>query len=521
MLSSCVRLGTVAALLAASPYLAAQAVFIPIPNPSPQPATVPGACFLSGGDSKYAARISADGSTVALKIYSPGATAGLPVGQFALWTENGGTTVIAPDDGYGSNFGWGVSGISSDGRIVYGADWVWRLESGYQSLSSTLSQLGFSTIFGCSDDGKVLSGFRPTDPGLPYPGDYFRWQIDQAPPQFLPRDSQHPAGYFLFNCISGDGAVVGGHTWAPSVPFFQTYAGVLVTASGTTLVTPESVGNATLVNDLSSNGTVAVGQASLPGPLSSFGLVSFRSTPAGGLQILPTPGSTSSANACSALGDVVVGSYLTFGSTGTRAYYWKSGSGAVDLQTELINNQGVGAVLQGWTLKNALDVSADGRVIVGTGRNPAGCDQAFVVRFPKVPATVASFSVPCFGPQGPLVLNATKAPYVGTPATSQCSNSSPQALQFGVVGLSQIATPLSSILPVAAPNCNLLANADSVTLLPVANGVARQQIQIPTNPTLVGLTYVQQVLRLDISASTGAATSFAGSNGLSLKIGSY
>jgi hypothetical protein len=110
---------------------------------------------------------------------------------------------------------------------------------------------------------------------------------------------------------------------------------------------------------------------------------------------------------------------------------------------------------------------------------------------------------------------------VGTPATSQCSNSSPQALQFGVVGLSQIATPLSSILPVAAPNCNLLANADSVTLLPVANGVARQQIQIPTNPTLVGLTYTQQVLRLDISPSTGAATSFAGSNGLSLKIGSY
>ena len=520
MIQSNFRLRGVAAALATTTAVFAQAVFYPIPNSNGVPGSNPNGCYVSGGLGKYGVRISSDGSTVALKVYLPGSSSGAIQGEFAIWTENTGTQVIAPDNGYGSNFGWGVSGISSDGSIVYGADWVWRRVGGYQSLASTLVPWGFATIFGCSEDGSIVSGFQPTNAGIPYPGDYFRWQVGQPTPQILPRDAQHPAGYFLFNCISGDGNVIGGHTWAPNATLFQTYAGALVTSAGATLITPESVGNATQVYDLSIDGGVAVGQASLSGSLGGFGLSSFRWTAAGGLQVLPVPGSASSANACSILGDVVVGGYLNFGTGGTRAYFWNAIDGVVDLQNELVNNQGLGAQLQGWTLLDACDVSADGRAIVGYGRNPQGCEQAFVVRFPAIPAAATTYGTACVGPQGPLQFAAEQAPYVGVPAISVCQGASVQALQFGVLGLIPTSVPLSSILPAGLPGCLLLTSPDVLTLLPVTNGIARQQLAIPVSPGLVGRSYLQQVLRIDLSAA-GDFTSLVGSNGLSLTIGAY
>ena len=511
----------IVAAFATSTAALAQAVFYPIPNSNGVPGSNQNGCYVSGGASKFMARISADGSTVALKIYQGGFINGAIPGEFAIWTEAGGTQTIAPDTGYGANFGWGVSGVSSNGSVVYGSDWVWRRVGGYQSLASTLLAWGGASIFGCSDDGSVVSGFMPTNSAIPYPGDYFRWQVGQPAPQNLPRDAQHPEGYFLFNCISGDGNVVGGHTWAPDPQYFQTFAGALITTAGATLITPESVGNATQVLDLSIDGSVAVGQVSLPGPFFGFGLNSFRWTAAGGLQVLPVPGTASSAHACSVLGDVVVGGYANFGIAGSRAYIWNATDGVVDLQNELVNNQGLGAALQGWTLLQACDVSADGRSIVGLGRNPQGCEQAFVVRFPSVPAAATSYGTTCVGPQGALQLAATQAPYVGVPAISECQAASAQALQLGVLGFTQLNVPLASILPAGVAGCQLLTSPDVVSLLPVSNGIARQQLAIPALPSLVGQSYLQQVLRLDVSPTTGGFASFAGSNGLSLTIGAY
>ena len=182
---------------------------------------------------------------------------------------------------------------------------------------------------------------------------------------------------------------------------------------------------------------------------------------------------------------------------------------------------GLGAALQGWTLLQACDVSADGRSIVGLGRNPQGCEQAFVVRFPSVPAAATSYGTTCVGPQGALQLAATQAPYVGVPAISECQAASAQALQLGVLGFTQLNVPLASILPAGVAGCQLLTSPDVVSLLPVSNGIARQQLAIPALPSLVGQSYLQQVLRLDVSPTTGGFASFAGSNGLSLTIGAY
>lgn len=509
-----------AALLLAAPA-AAQAVFLPIPNASGVP--VPGpfqAGHLSGfvpapgttfGTDRSSVRISTDGSTVVLRV-AKSTPSGLAA-DIAIWTENGGVEVLAPDTGI---YGWGVSGIVSDGSIVYGPNWVWTRNGGLQSLAAALQPLGNASIFGCSEDGSVVTGWARTafsGPGATPTGDYFRWQVGQGAPQVLPRDPQHPAGYFPCNGVSGDGNVVGGHTWAPSALFYESFAGALVTLTGATVITAESEGNPTLVNDLSNDGSVAVGQAALAG----FGVVAYRWTAAGGLQDLQVPGWGATAEACSLFGDIVVGG--TGGFSGPRAFLWDATLGARDLQTELVTNFGLGAQLAGWELWIATDVSFDGRAIVGFGRNPQGDYQAFLVRFPATPAVVTSYGLPCAGPQGPVDLAATKAPYIGTTAIASCQGLSDQALQLTVFGFAPIATPLASLLPAGVAGCDLLASPDVLVPLAVANGIGRQTLAIPALASLVGQTYVQQVVRLDVAA--GAFTSLAGSNGLALTIGAY
>ncbi|MFN9441982.1 MAG: hypothetical protein ACK6DH_06860 [Planctomycetota bacterium] len=479
---ACAALAAAAVLSAPS---TAQAVFLPIPNASGVP--IPGpfqAGHLSGfvpapgalfGTDRSSVRVSADGSTVVLRV-AKSTPSGLAA-DIAIWTENGGVEVLAPDDGI---FGWGVSGISSDGAVVTG--WA---QSGVSGPAAT-----------------------PT-------GDYFRWQVGQGAPQLLPRDPQHPAGYFPFSCLSGDGNLVGGHTWAPSAQYYESFAGAIVAPTGATLITGESEGNPTLVNDLSNDGSVAVGQAALAG----FGVVAYRWTAGGGLQNLQVPGWGASAEGCSLFGDVVVGGAGGF--SGPRAFYWTAANGALDLKDDLIANFGLGSELQGWELWVATDVSFDGRAIVGFGRNPQGDYQAFLVRFPATPAVVVSYGSACTGPQGPLDLAATKAPYAGTTAIATCQGLSSQALQFTVFGFTPIATPLSSLLPAGVAGCDLLASPDVLVPLAVGNGVGRQSLAIPALATLVGQTYVQQVVRLDLTAGSGVFASVAGSNGLALTIGAY
>ena len=148
---------TACAVLAATLLSApstAQAVFLPIPNASGVP--IPGpfqAGHLSGfvpapgalfGTDRSSVRVSADGSTVVLRV-AKSTPSGLAA-DIAIWTENGGVEVLAPDDGI---FGWGVSGISSDGAVVHGPNWVWTRTGGCQSLAAPLQALGNAAIFGC------------------------------------------------------------------------------------------------------------------------------------------------------------------------------------------------------------------------------------------------------------------------------------------------------------------------------------------------------------------------------------
>jgi probable HAF family extracellular repeat protein len=97
-----------------------------------------------------------------------------------------------------------------------------------------------------------------------------------------------------------------------------------------------------------------------------------------GLGDLPGGSFQSAATDVSADGSVVVGSSRTDSMVGlrTEAFIWTEATGIKKLQDTLENDFGLN--LSGWTLTEATSISADGRTIVGTGRNPAGDQEAWV-----------------------------------------------------------------------------------------------------------------------------------------------
>jgi probable HAF family extracellular repeat protein len=104
----------------------------------------------------------------------------------------------------------------------------------------------------------------------------------------------------------------------------------------------------------------------------------FRWTAAGGLVNLGAlPDAAIGAGSdINADGSVIVGFSAT--EQGYRAVLWSASAGMIDLHAHLVSQ---GADLTGWVLSDARGVSADGRVIVGTGEHD-GVNEAWVVRLP-------------------------------------------------------------------------------------------------------------------------------------------
>jgi len=131
-------------------------------------------------------------------------------------------------------------------------------------------------------------------------------------------------------------------------------------------------------NGVSADGLVVVGE----GPLVGHSQVAFRWTADSGIVALgDLPGGVfaSSASAVSRDGSVVVG----YGESdaGTEAFIWDVQNGMRSLRDVLVDQYGLG--LTGWTLTSAVDVSDDGRTIVGYGTNPDGFTEAWIATLPS------------------------------------------------------------------------------------------------------------------------------------------
>jgi len=236
--------------------------------------------------------------------------------------------------GYLLPFGWPESfahGVSADGSVVVGAAgfydpfvlqafrWSWSTGMvGLGILGTTPGWEPLSRALAVSSDGSVVVGLTSSAPG----GQAFLWTEAEG--------------------MVGLGDLPGGS--------FSSCA-----------------------NDISSDASVVVGSCN-----SSAGQEAFRWTEAEGmvgLGDLPGGDFLSTASAVSGDGSVVVGGSQTI--SGLEAFTWTAETGMRNLRSALVTEHGMD--LSGWILTAAHDVSEDGSTIVGSGRNPDGVPEAWVL----------------------------------------------------------------------------------------------------------------------------------------------
>jgi probable HAF family extracellular repeat protein len=298
----------------------------------------------------FAHGVSADGRVVV----GTAASSASPQ-RIVRWTAAGIEDLGAP----GTNGGGVAHAASGDGTWIVGQSidgFRWSAATGFE-------QLAIADAVDVSDDGSVIVGF-----GL-------RWRNGEVTPLV-------PGGCLCWaSAGSRDGVVVvGWYSTGHPDPREDTHAFRWTDAAGLVDLGLLGEGREAAAEGTSANGSVIVGQARNK----DGWWRAFRWTAGGGMVELGTlrNGLMSAASAVSADGSVVVGRSLITSSTGSeRAFRWTAQQRRMEDVREALLARGVTSV-QNWILISAVDVSADGRVIVGFGRNPSLQFEAWLAVLP-------------------------------------------------------------------------------------------------------------------------------------------
>lgn len=255
------------------------------------------------------------------------------------WSESSG--MLPMGDLPTGDFNSTAYSVSTDGQVAVGRSIT---SNGYRAFrwspGGTMQDLGNvsganfqgSEAFSVSDDGKVVVG-RVTDNTL---NRSFRWTPDLGMHYLV---SGEELDYFSeAYVVSGDGKVVFGRT-ASDTPGVQMFRWTEET--GLERLGVLAAGEAIAENS-NHDGSIVVGGV--------FGLPEF-----------------------------------------SKAFIWDETHGLRDLRDVLINDGGLASELAGWSLREANGVSADGRVITGTGINPEGVRVAWVAHLVPEPCGAAIF----------------------------------------------------------------------------------------------------------------------------------
>jgi uncharacterized membrane protein len=294
--------------------------------------------------------LSADGSTVVGEV--------IGTGQVYIafhWTAASGVVTMGPLTGGTRSR---AQAVSADGSVIVGEGesgighrpFRWTQAGGYELIPPPPGSGGFPYGVAVSADGSVVAGYWNGPPPIPW-----RWTAGGGTAAIA------SAGYATG--VSADGQIVAGAE--PAAPGSHSFC--WTSATGAVSIATPTGWDTSFANAVSANGLVIVGFVEAgPVPAAWAG---FRWTAAQGPQELPRPGGANAiARAVSADGSVIVGNL------GDAAYAWTP-AGPVNLQQFLLSQ---GASLQGWTLADAVAVSADGRTIAGIGTNPAGQSDSWV-----------------------------------------------------------------------------------------------------------------------------------------------
>ena len=321
---------------------------------------------LPGGDFHSAAyAVTADGSTVVGRAYAGS------VQQPFRWTQQDGMV------GLPATPGGSAQDVSADGAVVVGyqvsGPWGqsvrWNQAGEMAGLGDLPSGWWFSYAVGVSADGTVVAGYGSQQA--------YRWTQETG---MVPLGHLRPTSvYTSALAISGDGAVIvgGGQSdyMYPEGSHWEAWRWTAETGLEGLGDLPGGAFNSCAM-DVTPDGSVIVGYGGVPpGSDPGHDLQAFRWTATEGMVGLVGDGVLSSnGRAVSADGSKVVG-HADWGS-GYRAFVWDAASGIRDLGNVLINDYRLD--LTGWTLVEAIGISADGKVIVGYGTNPSGQTEAWM-----------------------------------------------------------------------------------------------------------------------------------------------
>jgi len=348
LLSAIWMLGSAGAAVAAP-------VFIPLPD-------------LAGGlNISVATSVTAYGH-MAAGFAGSAASAGSNGFEATRWTISGNSaTATRLGDLAGSSFDSLADGISADGAIVVGEGHStssgssqteglrWTALTGAQGLGDlpgTYSYGFYSSAKDISDDGSVIVGQSDSNLGL----QAAKWTASGIEPINGLEDATG---------ASANGSVIVG-TGVDGIA--RRVVGTQVQSLGYLhAAKPFSA-----ANGVSSDGRVVIGTSGALNVLNEATVEAFR-WENGVMQSLGALTSDSSfrsvATSVSADGEVVVGNSAIyyFGQDRERAFIWDAEHGMRNLQS-VLNDLGTTG-LANWTLLGAEDISADGRTIVGWGRN--------------------------------------------------------------------------------------------------------------------------------------------------------
>lgn len=334
--------------------------------------------YLDGGNPyTIATGISGDGQTVIGYGQMPieGGPFEAYYNQAFYWTRTAG--VVSLGDLPGSNPQSLPSGISHDGRVIVGMAeqaFIWTPDQGMVPLEGTVSgtSVGFEAR-AISGDGNTVVGQGVGATGTT---EAFMWTREGG---FVGL-GELPGGYTSSSAeaVSHDGRVI---------------VGVSQSALGQEAMRWTHQNGMEGLGDLEGGGVIAYawgvsGDGSTVigwGTTATSASEAFSWTEQTGMIDLWR----GAANAVSYDGQVVVGRGDVDG-----PMLWTATDGARNLQDVLVNDYGLAASLDGWTLMDAVGVSADGNTLAGWGENPNGDIEAWIAVIPE-PTTFTLLGLGC------------------------------------------------------------------------------------------------------------------------------
>lgn len=285
--------------------------------------------------------------------------------------------------------GYRIAGLSGNATYFVGSraasgsgceGLLWSSGGGLVVLPDISGGVSKAIAVAVSDDGLVAAGaadggggyFEPCSCGTTSALDARAagWSISGTASVF-DLDSSYSGGNAFAMAMTPDGSAIVGKRPAPACGS----SAFIWTSSGIQCLTGSGGGTPTIAGDITPNGDVVVGTASVTGGNEacrwSGGTFQLLGDLSGGSHASAAAAVTDDGNTVYGIADYVAGTLPTDPPSGT-AFIWDARDPTptiTDLKTFLSSTYGLGTAMSGWDLVQVWSVSGDGSVIVGDGVN--------------------------------------------------------------------------------------------------------------------------------------------------------